>query len=81
MRLIPVEVESYAGYRADEVPRRFCWGNRWIEVEEVVDWWCQAHSDPEWPMADYFKVLGADRRQYLLKHDMEADRWFLGRQW
>jgi len=81
MWLRATKVQSYAGYKADETPRRFHWEDRWIDVEEVLDRWYQAHSNPEWPMADYFKVLGADQRQYLLKHDLEGDEWFLGRQW
>ena len=41
----------------------------------------QVESKPEWPQADYFKVRGADKHEYLLKHDLEADEWFLGRRW
>jgi len=42
----------------------------------------RTESKPEWPRADYyFKVLAADKREYLLKHDLEADEWFLGQQW
>jgi hypothetical protein len=81
MLLRPIHVQSYAGHKADETPRRFCWEDQWIEIEEVMDRWHQAHGDPEWPRANYFKVLGVDQRQYLLKHDLEADEWFLGRQW
>jgi hypothetical protein len=36
---------------------------------------------PEWPRADYFKVRGRDEHQYLLKHDLESDEWFLGKEW
>jgi len=81
MQLIPVRVECYAGYKADEAPRRFCWQQRWIEVQEILDRWYQGAGDPEWPLADYFKVAGDDGQQYLLKHDREADAWFLARQW
>jgi hypothetical protein len=81
MQLIPIKVESYAGAKADETPRRFLWEERWIEIEEVLDRWYQVESKPEWPRADYFKVRGTDQRQYLLKHDQESDEWYLGRQW
>jgi hypothetical protein len=50
-------------------------------VEEVLDRWHQVESKPEWPRADYFKVRGADGHEYLLKHDLEADEWLLGRRW
>ena len=81
MRLIPIRVECYAGAKADETPRRFQWEERVIGVEEVLDRWYQVESKPEWPRADYFKVRATDAREYLLKHDLEADEWFLGQSW
>ena len=56
MRLTPIEVECYAGAKADETPRRFSFEGQTIEVGQVLDWWCQIESKPEWPRADYFKV-------------------------
>ena len=38
--LIPIQVECYAGAKADETPRRFTWEGQTIEVDEVVDRWC-----------------------------------------
>jgi hypothetical protein len=81
MRLVPIEVECYAGHKADEAPRRFRCESERVEVEEVLDRWHQIESLPEWPRADYFKVRGSDRGVYLLKHDLEADAWYLGRRW
>ncbi len=81
MRLTPIEVESYAGAKADETPRRFNVEGRTIGVDEVLDRWYQVESKPKWPRADYFRVGALDQREYLLKHDLEADEWFLGQQW
>ena len=81
MKLIPIKVECYAGAKADETPRRFFWEERLVEVGEVLDRWFQVESQPEWPRADYFKVRGADGSEYLLKHDLESDEWYLGQQW
>ena len=81
MKLSPIQVECYAGAKADESPRRFVWEERTIEVAEVLDRWYQVESKPEWPRADYFKVRGVDGCEYLLKHDLELDEWYLGRQW
>ncbi len=81
MRLIPVQVQVYAGYKADETPRRFRWGDQWIEIADVLDRWYQGAGNPEWPIADYFKVAGHDGRQYLLKHDRESGEWYLSRRW
>jgi len=81
MKLTPIQVECYAGAKADETPRRFIQEARTLEVAEVLDRWYQVESKPEWPQADYFKVRGEDRRDYLLKHDLESDEWFLGQRW
>jgi hypothetical protein len=81
MKLIPIQVERYAGAKADETPRRFIRQGRTIEVGEVLDRWYQVESKPEWPRADYFKVRAVDEREYLLKHDLESDEWYLGQQW
>ncbi len=81
MKLTPIQVECYAGAKADETPRRFIWEGRTIEVGEVLDRWYQVESKPEWPRADYFKVRGVEGREYLVKHDLESDEWFLGQQW
>ena len=63
MKLIPIQVECYAGAKADEAPRRFPWEERPIELGEVLDRWYQVDSQPEWPRANYFKVRGADQRR------------------
>ena len=81
MKLVPIQVECYAGGKADERPRLFTWQGRTIELGEVLDRWHQVESKPEWPRADYFKVRGGDGCDYLLKHDLESDDWFLGQRW
>jgi hypothetical protein len=81
MQLREIQVESYAGSRADETPRRFRLANSWTDVVEVIDRWHQVESLPEWPRADYFKVIDRQGRLHLLKHDLEDNRWYLGKQW
>ena len=81
MNLLPVQVECYAGVKADETPRRFTLHSRTVEIGEVVDRWYQVESGPEWPRANYFKVRDPDQKEYLLKHDLESDEWFLGQEW
>jgi hypothetical protein len=81
MQLTRIQVESYAGHKADEMPRRFLLEDHWIEIEEVLDRWYQVDSTPEWPRANYFKVRGSNQREFLLKHDEESDEWFVGRRW
>lgn len=81
MWLVPIQVECYAGFKADERPRRFRVKERWLEVAEVSDRWYEKGTDPEWPAADYFKILAGDGHAYLIKHDLESDEWFLARRW
>jgi hypothetical protein len=65
-----VRVESYAGYRAEERPRRFTLGGRSYEVREIVDrWFGPDHS--------YFRVRAEDGATYLLKYDLSAGVWTL----
>lgn len=76
-----IRVECNAGAKADETPRRSIWEGQTLEVGEVLDRWYQVESKPEWPRPDYFKVRAVDDREYLLKHDLESDEWFLAQQW
>lgn len=76
MKLIPIIVKSYAGYKADEYPQSVVLGDDEILVEEIVDRWYQSEDSPDYPEADYFRIRGTDGRQYLIKHELEEDQWF-----
>lgn len=65
---VSVRVECYAGYRGEETPRRFSFGERQVEVDEVVDRWLS-------PDHRYFKVRGDDGGVYVLRHDAVSGRW------
>jgi hypothetical protein len=65
---VSVRVECYAGYRGEETPRRFSFGERQVEVDEVVDRWLS-------PDHRYFKVRGNDGGVYVLRHDAVSGRW------
>jgi hypothetical protein len=67
-----VAVESYAGHRGEETPRRFRIGDRWIGVAEVLDRWLA-------PDHRYFEVRGDDHDRYVLRHDAASDVWELRR--
>ncbi len=77
MRLELIQVEAEADERGDEIPRRLCIGGEWVEAGEILDRWYQGSGDPEWPESDYFKIIGYDFLEYLLKHDRETGRWYL----
>lgn len=68
--VIRVRVECYAGHRGEETPRRIYFGEREIEVSEVVDQWLA-------PDHRYFKIRGPDGASYLLRHDVASNQWEL----
>ena len=63
-----VRVECYAGYRAEQEPRRFTLGERSVEVTEVLDRWLA-------PDHRYFKLRGDDGNIYILRQDAALDFW------
>jgi len=75
--LIPVKVECHSGYRADERPVCFYLGEVRFDVIEIVDRWYQGNTNPEFAVADYFKVLTFDGNQHILRHEIRPDRWYL----
>jgi hypothetical protein len=66
--LHPIFVECYSGYRADERPVRFSFGDVRLEITSVDDRWYS-------PDASYFRVLASDGNLYVLRHDHERDCW------
>lgn len=79
VELIPIKVECYSGYKADEFPKCFYWNNGRFEIEEITDRWYQGETNPEWPVSNYFKVGTSFGMKYILKHDLESDGWYLCR--
>ena len=65
-----IHVECYAGGRGDETPRRIRFGERAIDVVEVIDRWFG-------PDHRYFKVRGADRATYIIRQDLPTQGWEL----
>jgi len=65
---ISIRVECYAGHRGEESPRRFFFGERVIDVAEIVDRWLD-------PAHRYFNVRGDDGGVYILRHDAPKDIW------
>lgn len=64
MRLTPIEVECYAGVKADETPRRFHVEGQTMEADEVLDRWYQVELLPEWPRA----IVGSQDHGRFLKN-------------
>jgi hypothetical protein len=70
--LLRIRVECYAGYKADEKPRRFWLQDRCFEVVEVADQWYS-------PGVTWFRVRADDGSLYVLRHEEspQEDRWTL----
>jgi hypothetical protein len=77
MNYIPITVETYSGYKTDEGPRSFYLESIPFGIEEIMDRWYQVDADPTWPASNYYKVKTAGGAQYILKHEIEKDVWFL----
>lgn len=65
---ITVRVESYAGHRGEQEPRRFFLDGRVVEVAEVMDRWLA-------PDHRYFKLRDRDGATWILRHDEATDAW------
>jgi hypothetical protein len=77
MNFIQIRVESHSGYKADEYPICFYWKNIKFEIKEIVDRWYQSYPTPDWPVADYFKVCTVGNLEYIIKHELRSDKWFV----
>lgn len=54
----------------EPTPCRFAFGERWIEVVEVIDRWLDVDHG-------YYKLRGSDGARYILRHDVESGQWEL----
>jgi hypothetical protein len=77
LQLVQIDVECYAGYKADETPRRFYLHNMKFEITNIYDRWYQSESSPGFPIANFFKVGTPDGKKFILKHAIAEDDWFL----
>jgi len=77
MEIVPIVVESYAGYKADEYPVSFYWRDKKFEIKEISDRWYQSDPIADWLIVNYFKVHTTSGMQCIIKHDIEIDKWYL----
>jgi hypothetical protein len=67
---LPVYVDAYSGYKANERPRQFVLDEEIYEIAAVLDHWYE-------PSATYFKVQTTEGKTYLLRYDEQTDEWTL----
>lgn len=68
--MLSLQVECYAGYRAEQRPNRFTLRGTTFEITDVEDQWYE-------PSATYFRVRAGDGNLYILRHDELKDIWTL----
>jgi hypothetical protein len=67
---LPVHVDAYSGFKANERPREFVLDEEIYEIAAVIEQWYE-------PYAMYFKVQSTEGKTYLLRYDEQADEWTL----
>lgn len=77
IQLIPVIVGAHSGYRAEEYPNYFVKDEVIYDIKKIADRWHQGDTDPQIPSSQYFKVIADNGSQYLLKHQLDTDEWYL----
>jgi hypothetical protein len=65
-----VDVQCYAGRKADERPVSFQLGVHKYLVDEVLDQWYG-------PDDNFYKVCADDGNIYILRHKLATDEWLL----
>jgi hypothetical protein len=74
-RLVPIDVESYSGYKLNESPQSFTFEGRHYNILEIVDRWYEGSVQSDSPLVNYFKVLADDGNSYRIRYDSSHDEW------
>ena len=67
---LPIHVDAYSGYKANERPTQFCLDEDGFEITEVEDRWYERD-------AEYFRVRTPEGKRYILRYDSQEDQWTL----
>ena len=60
---LPIYVDAYSGYKANERPRRFTFDEDTFEIDEIEKQWRSLG-------AAFFKVRTANGKRYLLRYEV-----------
>jgi hypothetical protein len=77
LKTTDISVECYSGYKADEYPKCFFFDGSRYEIKAIIDHWYQGDLNPDFPVSDYLKVETTEGQQFLLKHELQNDLWYL----
>jgi hypothetical protein len=67
---LPIYVDAYSGYKANERPRQFVLDEDNVEIEAVEEQWRS-------PDGEYFKIRTTGGKRYLLRYEVGQDQWTL----
>jgi hypothetical protein len=67
---LPIHVDAYSFYKANERPQQFTLDEEIYEIAAVLDQWYE-------PSAMYFKVRSTEGKTYLPRYDEAVDEWTL----
>ena len=75
---LPIHVDAYSGYRANERPRRF-WLDATLDGDELEGVYEVAEVEARWydPNAEYFKVRTTEGKRYILRFNEREGSWTL----
>jgi hypothetical protein len=65
-----LDVECYAGGRADETPRRLVFTDRTVGVRDILGRWRE-------PRGEHFRLRGTDDTIYVIEHNDYTGLWLL----
>lgn len=61
----------------DQTPKCFKWQGVKHEIREVLDRWYRWDAEQKKPLFDFFVVITRAGERYILRHDLERDKWYL----
>lgn len=71
----PIAVSAYAGYRSDESPRAFRWGDLAWHISRVLRSTQEQTLDRR--SRRRFHVLTTEGEEFILVHEVESGMWYL----
>lgn len=73
-----IDVISYSGYRAEEIPQSFRIDNEKIDVITIIKSWLEEVTQ-EQGIRRFFRVKGSDGYIHVMYFDENSGEWFLSR--
>jgi hypothetical protein len=72
-----ITVECYSGYKANERPVSFTYGDKTWRIKEIIDRWYEGGTEPGRPVLDYYKVRTEGGEVFILRYNALFDAWSL----